>query len=451
MTWLACGRRVAGATVALLAAGCATQGLGDRVGTTVTGGEREVVLTWVPEHGWDANLGSRGAQLFAEYRTAASGLVREPLATARAQGNRTIRFPLPEALRAPPTGAVCLFIQPVGMQMLLPVRKAGMAGTDSARFRHASWEATAAAKVASAVTDRQAQALRQRLTAYDAEVQRRENALATRGWAQPAACESIKTTTTDTRTPYDVLPPEQHDQAARRVCVHRFAVARMLVDDSQAALARQPTEAVVEMAQLRMTHLAHATPLLADRLLKESATWPADLAGASQKRQREAREFLADWQRWRDQVGERYVPHVGKQNDYLSLNAHARELQAKLLKRDRDGVRVDESMAALSPRDRLGLAGASLDAYFGCTEDVRKQLATKHDAWLALSREGPQRDRMRREFFVQECRNEHGRLQSLRSERDQVQAQLAALAPALAPVAPAAPSGGRELNFAACE
>ena len=107
----------------------------DTLWTRATAEGRVISLSWDRAHPWDAILTSGGAQLFARYVVEGGKEVTEPLgnATVRPGDTRTVRFPLPDTLRANPTGPVCLLFQ-LPDRRVLPIRRAARpAGAPGAR------------------------------------------------------------------------------------------------------------------------------------------------------------------------------------------------------------------------------------------------------------------------------------------------------------------------------
>lgn len=456
------GRIAVAAASALALAGCATS-LGDQLGTRVQGAGSQVTLAWVPEHAWDVPLGQRGATLYAEYPTATQSRVSERLASGRGGASRTIRFALPDTLRAVPTGPVCLVLQLEGTGTLLPVRR-GAAGRDPARMRFASWEAGLADRTQRRVAQQQAAALasqvddgRQQLAEGRARADRQRAALVRAGVPTPEACTAVRVATLPAQAPYDVLPAAQHDDTARRVCVHRV---RHWVDRFEARGRRDARQALALAVDRLSTVPVAMAPVMAG-FLRQPAP-PGD--AAFDQRRREAADFQRDWTRWRGQTGPDYQPHVGAPDDPLQLTAYAADLHARFLRAQADPAALSfaDGMRDMSPREQLGLVGGLLDAYGGCVNDVRRQLGTKLDAWTALQREGPQRERLRQEFVAGQCRADHAALAALETrlaalERDIAQARTAASARAdeaarmaAVPVAAIGTGSPVDLNAAPC-
>lgn len=445
---------------ALCLAGCATS-LGDQLGTRVEGLGRQLVLAWVPEHAWDAQLTQRGVTLYAEYRTASQGLVSERIASGRGAGQRVIRLGLPETLRSTPTGPVCLVLQLDGQSTLLPVRRA-QAGQDAVRMRHASWEAGLAERTDRRVLQQQAQSLaaqvgegEQQLAALRAQAERQRSVLARGGAATADACASLRAAGLPTQTPYDVLPLAQHDDTARRVCVHRV---RNGTDRLESARARHSHEVAVVMAIDRRRE-PQVMPTVVEGFLRQSA--PATDAAMTSRRD-EGAQFARDWQRWRPHTGKDYLPHAGAPEDRLELTAAAADLNARFLLQQLAGSTVSfaDGTRGMTPRDQLALVGGMLDAYGGCVADVRKQLATKLEAWATLQRDGPQRERLRNEFVVNQCRADHqalkaldDRIAALEADIARARSEAASRSDAAARVTvatPASPTAPIDLNSATC-
>lgn len=420
----ASARRAAALFAVATAVGCATTTLGDKLGVDVAAVGSQVELAWDPLHAWGPALGTRGAQLVAEYEVDGRGLVREVVSTSRRVRERALEFTLPEVLKNSPTGPVCLYVQVPGVNnALLPVRKAA-GGQDTARFQYAAWGAKVAARSTAHFLAADAQTLEQQLRDATALRERRTAALEQRGWATPQACAAAGPRQAGMQTmtpPVGVLPPEQHDVTARQVCVHR------IVNTRERVLGKLASIPVEERASLlgRIGTLAVVAPEAADALLKMPANAEGVVAATLQARQRQARVLTDDWRRYASAVGKDFWPAFGNQDDMLSTIGEAREAGTYLMRQVFGSkLGITGNIAAPSARDQVGAMGALMDAYSGCVDDGKRQLKTNAESWAALQAASPERERRLREYFVNECRAEHQRVDNLRANETRLGEEL---------------------------
>lgn len=411
------------AAVAVLAlAGCAASSLGDKLGTDVVGEGSSVTLSWDARHAWHAQLAGRGAQLVAEYAVEERGLVREVLASARPVQERSLMFPLPQALKNVPKGEVCLYVQVQANNALLPVRMA-RGGQDTARFRYTAWEAQVAAQSQLKYLTLDAETVEKQWKDTRELRDKRAASLAQRGIGSVQACDAIGTQRGATeRPPISVVPASQHDSVARQVCVGRIDTSRRLFLGRLAGEKIENRGAVVK----KFSVLAMAAPQAADMLLKIQPGADGIATASLLDRQRQARVLADDWRRYSPTVGKDFWPPFGKADDYLEAIGEAKGANEYLLRQlYGEAHGLPPVSTAPSPRDLFGALGALMDAYSGCVDDGKRQLKTIADNWAALQAASPERERRVREYQVAECRREHRQLDALAAAESKIAEDLA--------------------------
>ena len=441
---------IAALVVAVLGGGCATS-LGEGVGVQVIARGNTLQLSWDERHGWQNQLSSRGAEVVAEYEVEGRGFVRESVAHGRREGDRTIGFTLPTSLRNVPVKDVCLYIQLPGNR-LLPVRQAA-GGRDTARFRYAAWEGMVTSNVEQRALNEDVQVLSRHLAQLTEQYQRRTAAMQQRGWADPNACGSQQVARTEAeRQPVGVMPADQREPAARKVCVHRIHMTRRALEQRIAATPPANRMAVVSAFARSAAH----APEVAAELLRLGPGSAVDTR-TLRDRQTQARLLSDDLRRWGATVGPQFAPPLGKYDDVLMVATESRDANVWFLLQifgKKEGL---SSEAAPVPpvRDLLGAMGAVLDAYEGCVQDGKRQLDTISAAWADLQARAPQREQRVNEYFAQQCRLEHRQLGELAALEANARAELTRsqerLANRTAPTSPAAlPSAPTPLNAVAC-
>jgi hypothetical protein len=439
----------------------------DTLFTRVTAEGNTVALKWDKDHPWDKQLASSGAELFAEYRSATRGVVAESLGRAASKGgDREFRFTLPDAVRSIPASQICLYIQPVGNRALLPVRRANQQGTDTARFRYEPWERVIRARADAAAAEARLGTARTEADVAARRVQAQEAALAKRGWTAPNACQNITVSASQTPPrPYDVVNPNQQDEMARRVCVHRVWHGRQVTQKflenlreqlAQPEAAKNPARA---KARLEATYgdafiLPEAAGPLLDQLRKMVGADDAAL----RPRMAQATEFLRDWNRLSATIAT-YEPHLGTATDVLpwppTVAAVALRVLGPGLAAQLSAEWAIQGEPQATVRDFAGVIGASLDAYTDCVKDGTRQLAVKYTAWDALQKQmaSGARERELAQFLTRECQQETGTRDTLKAASDSLQGEVARLQAAQTQLASAAaplPQRAQVLNQVAC-
>jgi hypothetical protein len=438
----------------------------DTLFTRVTAEGNTVALKWDKDHPWDKQLASSGAELFAEYRSATRGVVAESLGRAATKGNdREFRFTLPESVRSIPASQICLYIQPLGNRTLLPVRRANQ-GTDTARFRYEPWERMVRAKADAVAAEARLASARAEADVAARRVQAQEAALAKRGWSAPNACQNITVSASQVPPrPYDVVNPDQQDEMARRVCVHRIWHGRQITQKfleslreklAQPEAAKNPARA---RAQLQGTYGdAFIVPEAAGPLLEQLRKMVGADDAALKPRVAQAAEFLRDWNRLSATIAT-YEPHLGTPTDVLvwpsPVSAVALRVLGPGLAAQLNAEWAIQGEPQPTVRDFAGVIGASLDAYFDCVKDGARQLAVKYTAWDGLQKQlaSGARERELAQFLTRECQQETGTRDTLKAATDSLQAEVARLQAAQAQIASAAgplPQRAQVLNAVTC-
>ncbi len=439
----------------------------DTLWTKATAEGRVISLAWDKQHPWDTELTARGAELVAKYLVEPRREVTEPIAraTVRPGDTRTFRFPLPETVRVNPIGPVCLFVQ-LPDRRVLPIRRASSQLGDTAGFRYEAWDRQVRQRTQARTAENNVAAAQRALAVSTQSIANQEASVASRGWTALNACETIAAPASGAMTkPFDAVSPQEQDDAARRACVRQVWLANELTTDYvqeilPGRLAR--LEAARDVAEARSSLLAtfdsafvgpggtDITSLLdaiIGRLGGDNATVTA--------RQGQLREFVRDWARWAA-TSKAYRPQFGAADSYLGWPSTAAEIAFRVfgpsLANSLKATWAMGDITAATTRDLESFLGASLDAYAGCVEDGRKQLATKWDTWVKQQATAPQFAASARDFLVRECRQEVGLIDKLKAERVTIQEQLTRAQQALTVATAASPLATKPeaLNFSSC-
>jgi hypothetical protein len=438
----------------------------DTLWTRATAEGRVVSLSWDKAHPWDAILTTNGAELIAKYVVQGGKEIVEPIAraTVRPGDTRTVRFPLPETVRANPIGPVCLFLQ-LPDRRVLPIRRATPQLTDTAGFRYEAWDRAVRQRSQARAADESLTQAQRALAVSTQSIANQQATLASRGWTTVQACDTIAAPRTGASArPFDAVPPAEQDEAARRVCVRQVWVADVVTADfvtkrlpallqkyeqtRDIEAARSSLEAVFDSAFVGAG--GNVTGLL-DAILAKLGTANATVRA----REGQLREFLRDWSRW-SPTADSYKPQFGNTANYLrwpsTAAAVAFRIFAPALAESLKAAWAVRDVPAPSTRDLESFLGASLDAYTGCVDDGRKQLAIKWDNWQAEQAMAPQFAASARDFLVRECRQEVGLLDKLKTDRAAFEQQFARAQQAVTAAAAASPlvSKPEVLNGASC-
>ncbi len=434
--------------------------------TKATAEGKVISLAWDKQHPWDAALAAAGAELVAKYQVEGRREVTELLgrATVRPGDSRTVRFALPDTVRANPVGPVCLFVQ-LPDRRVLPIRRANAKLTDTVGFRYDAWDRQMRQRTQARAAEQSLVAAERALAVATQSLANQEASVARRGWSTLDACTTIAAPANlASARPFDALPPLEQEEAARRVCVRQVWLANDLITNyventlperfEQAGNSRD-----VEAARSRLMATFSAafvglggdvTELLnviVDRLGGDNATVKA--------RMEQLREFVRDWSSF-SETSEDYRPQFGKADTYLGWASTAGEVAFRIfgpaLAKALDVMWAMEGVPPATTRDLESFLGASLDAYAGCLEDGRKQLATKWENWQAEQARAPQFATSARDFLVRECRQEVGLIDKLKTERAAIEAQLAKAKQAMTVASTPPPLASRPelLNQASC-
>ena len=425
-----------------------------------------ISLAWDKEHPWDAVLTSGGAELVAKYLVEGRREVTEPIAraTVRPGDNRTVRFPLPETVRANPIGPVCLFVQ-LPDRRVLPIRRANAKLTDTVGFRYDAWDRQMRQRTQARAVE-QTLATAERALAVSAQsIANQEASVASRGWTTLDACTTIAAPATlAAAKPFDAVSPQEQDDVARRVCVRQVWLANEVTStyvqkrlpERFAKFDRARDAEAARSILLNVFDAAFVGPggditallkAIVERLGGDNPTVVARLD--------QLREFVRDWSRWEGD-SEGYRPQFGSADDYLGWPSTAYEIGLRIfgpgLAKALDATWAIQDLPQASTRDLESFLGASLDAYVGCVADGRKQLATKWSNWQAEQASAPQFAASARDFLVRECRQEVGLIEKLKTERARIEADFARAKQAvfIASSAPPLASRPEVLNMASC-
>jgi hypothetical protein len=415
--------------------------------TTVEGDGSTIRLQWDKKHPWDAELSSRGATLIAEYANHDGRIVGERLTSARetSTGSHAMEFRLPAGLTQSPEGPVCLYFA-VGAH-ILPLRQPGPSVPETARFRDAAWESSAAASTEAAGRQRRLAELQSAAATAANAVQTAEENLAARQWSSRAACDSLRAPSfTLPQKPPDVLPADEHEQASRRTCTRRV---RSWQEELAGAIQKI---GVTRLNPRYCVQFAGDPQTLAELMQYVRAKSGAD-TGVLAQRERQLAQMEADWDRWASS-SDTYVPPFGEKDDHLSLQDIDQEAGVRILKAGSDG-RLHLAVGA-NPDTRLvsGYVGASLEAYSRCVVDGQKELAAKLAAWEEMQARAPALASAAQTQLTNSCRKSFDDLDTLRSNQVAITAKLTAEEAAPAhlhpPSDPARDSGRQALNHATC-
>ena len=438
----------------------------DTLWTRATAEGRVISLSWDKAHPWDAILTASGAQLVARFVVEGGKEITEPLAQAsvRPSDERTVRFPLPETLRANPIGPVCLVIQ-LPDRRVLPIRRASPQLADTAGFRYDAWDRQVRQRTQARAAEEGVTQAQRALTLSTQSIANQQGTVTSRGWSSVEACSAIPVpVSTAPVRPFDALDPIEHEDAARRTCVRQVWVADLVTanyvqkrlpalmqkygEARDVEAARSSLEAVFDSAFVgpggNVTGLLNA---IVERLGAGNGTVTARLS--------QLNDFLRDWTRW-STTAESYKPPFGDANEYLkwpsTAGAAAFRIFAANVAESMNAAWAVRDLPAASPRDLESFLGASLDAYAGCVDDGRKQLKTKWDNWQAEQKSAPQFAAAARDFLVRECRQEVGLLAKLKADHTALEQQLARAQQALTAASAARPLATKPeiLNNASC-
>lgn len=447
------------AAAVLLAVSCAlTAQDRDTLETKVTADGGIVLLEWSKKHPWGLEMAARGAALVAEYVTGSRGLVSEVLRVAPGRANpkedRALRFRLPERIASPPQGPVCLFIQ-LPNRKVLPVRKANNRGDDTSRFRFEAWEAGAAKAAAVELLKLRISSTEAALAVKQKDVETQQSIIAKGGWTSPGACQQVASpVSAEVRRPYDAVDPREQDPIARKVCIHRVWFGEQLIDRLRAAGGKGNEKSARNYVLASTSFVRSPASLEAVvSILKERVAEPDD---SLQSRFAQATAYSADWQKWEPAMPAYSRPHFGEPTDTLDLQSTAREAAQRMFRpalSKEVNLTPENDPAPPRPTDAAGYLGGSLEAYFRCVEDGRKQLATKYESWTALRAKAPELQAMAQADMTRACQREFGLLERLKNEVKTLEEQLVRDRDALkAAEQAAAPAGGKSqvLNSAAC-
>lgn len=407
--------------------------------TKATAEGKVISLAWDKQHPWDAALTTAGAELVAKYLVDGRREVTESLGRAmvRPGDSRTVRFALPDTVRANPIGPVCLFVQ-LSDRRVLPIRRANAKLTDTVGFRYDAWDRQMRQRTQARAAEQNLVAAERALAVSTQSIANQEASVKSRGWSTLDACTGIAAPANlASAKPFDAVPPLEQDDAARRVCVRQVWLGNDIITNYVQNLlpkrfANDGNSRDVETARSRLMATFSAafvgtggevTELLkaiVDRLGGDNAT--------VQSRMEQLREFVHDWSRFAE-TSEDYRPQFGKADTFLSWPSTAEEVAFRIfgpaLAKALNVLWAIEGVPGATTRDLESFLGASLDAYAGCLEDGRKQLATKWENWQAEQARAPQFATSARDFLVRECRQEVGLIDKLKAERAAIEGQLA--------------------------
>ncbi len=439
----------------------------DTLWTKATAEGRVVSLAWDKQHPWDAVLTAQGAELVAKYLAESRREVTEPLAraTVRPGDSRTFRFALPDTVRINPIGPVCLFVQ-LPDRRVLPIRRASPQLGDTAGFRYEAWDRQVRQRTQARTAEANLATAERALAVSAQSIANQEASVASRGWTTLNACDAITAPAAGAvAKPFDAVSPQEQDDAARRTCVRQVWLANELTTNyTQQILPKRLArlEATRDVAEARSSLLAtfdsafvgpggtDITSLL-DAIINRLGTGNATVTA----RQEQLREFVRDWTRWAA-TSKEYRPQFGSADAYFGWPSTATEIAFRIfgpaLANALKATWAMGDVAAPTARDLESFLGASLDAYGGCVDDGRKQLATKWDTWAKQQASAPQFAAAARDFLVRECRQEVILVDKLKAERVALQAQLARAQQALttATAVPPLATKAEALNFSSC-
>lgn len=371
-------------------AGCANSSLGDNAGVSVEGQGSRLTLAWESRHPWAAQLRQQAARyhIYAQYRHD-SRPVEQDLGVARLdRDGAAMLFVLPDALKAPPESAICLFVSPGRQYASLPVRLTRQTAADTATFRYPAWEVSVTARTRQLFTQREVAMHAQQVSELEQQLQAMQMSLSTIGANAPQDCERLQANgRSDTGDqPADVIAPDRQAEKAQQICVRRARNVRVNYK--------------IDLTQLTKS-------LLADKSLSEQ-----------DRRRAIGMLFLQHWHRWFDQTGIDYVPEIGSSSELLPMSkTTVQALRTMVDQADKDSTRRE--MAARSA------ATGMLDGYAGCLEDVGKQLVVKHEAWRIARVNQPERDRLYTERKRAECVARFQEVAQARNDLEEARRRLA--------------------------
>ena len=365
--------------------GCATP-LADNAGMFVEGARNTVFLTWDEDYPWTAAAKAQlpRLHLFAQYRSQ-SKPVEQDLGAVRSIDQRTLTFDLPTSLRNTPDGSVCLFFSASRSGTSIPVRIKSSETNDTARFRFPTWETAATASTRAALVSRRGDNLEAEIRDLETSLEAQRAALQKMGVQTRQDCAGIGGKVGDAvplARPREAVDPKLQEQASQRLCVRRARNLRVLTN----------------LDPLEFTNSLSTDTAIA----------------AGDGRRRMAATFRDLWTRWLDRTGVDYVPEVGKADDILPLNKVAEQALLAWIKSNR----TDEN--------RRVIATGLVEAFEGCLDDTRKQLAIKYSAWERARREQPRRDQLYVEHERRQCVAQYGEMEKTQALLDEAKGKRSA-------------------------
>lgn len=343
---------VAGAVVATLLIQPTADGRAGKAGKPLPGiilvtNGPSILLSWDPKSPLGSQLYPRTkVEVVAAYESPAGLVSGEPIASAIVEpGNTALQFDLGTHLRNPPNGPVCLRLR-YGRNNSIPLRLP-KAGESSDGFRHPRWEASVAKATLVAQIERDRARATEAIATLEGMQHSFERWRTGQGFADAAACESIRPKSA-ARPPPTAITGSAQEPAAQYQCVGQYSSfvnysiarpgidARAFAGEMSAALRREKAAASANSVNSKTLNERIAQ---VDRLVQAIASHP-------------------------EATGRGFNPLL--QHNGLSMTSEAIRLIS------RNGGKPDAVAAA-----------AVLDAFGSCLSEARSQFELAHQNWRA--------------------------------------------------------------------
>jgi hypothetical protein len=406
----------------------------DTMWTKVAAEGSVITLSWDKNHPWNAELAAGGVALMARYRAGGRPVdVADVVAKGTVQGKnaRFATFTLPEDVRAIPQSSVCLYFQ-MPNRRVIPIRRSTKLDGDTAGFTYDIWERRIRARATVREGQTRVAAAQRALAEAESHVTSQQTVLTTRGWTSQAACDGLAVPQTAVEAkPYGVVPPEQQDEIARRVCVFRVWRSQQYAEAIVERLLKPSLKSGRDLQEVRemldaMYSAAFMLPDVAGPLLKQLNDAGGTSVPGFAARETQAAAFLADWARYGGSSAN-YQPHLGRDRDRLgwvgSAASVAIRVHARRILRELNAEWALEGEPPATADEARSLIGIALDAYGGCVDDAKVQLRLQYDQWQSLQSSAPQRAASAAAFFAKECRQGISLLDKLKAEVEAMRAQ----------------------------
>lgn len=421
----------------------------DTLGTKLTYSGRFINFTWDPKHPWNVQMLSAGVELFAEYRTERQGRVAQKLDSGKpsAINLSSITLRLPDVLTAVPASNVCLYLQLSGGRRI-PIRKSRAGAADTEHFAVPAWAAAVSSNSTSQLNHARLQALELGISTAQASVAAQDGAIRLKGWVDADSCDAIKPPPfVAAERPVDVLPANEHESMARRVCIRRVVERRLLLEQGLPDVEQK----------LRYAAMSLPDPMTAAALLRYAESQKDADRDDLRIREAEFVRYKADWEGW-EQVAERDIrlqnmPAFGSLEEDLYVQDITAAVGLEILDFSKLASPVLHTFPKPPVQDVLGYVGGGMETYTRCVHDGKDELAAKLRAWTEQVERAPKLEQMAKEQLRTQCLNAFADLSKQKQQLATLQQQLSAERQKQASPAQAVAAVSTQtavLNYASC-